>query len=81
MNIRIVGLSSLVAAVSTTVITASACAFVSSGASIELDPFQSASIMTANAKVRVVQLHSRTASTCPNNPEIWDPRAPVCLRG
>jgi hypothetical protein len=82
MHTRIVGVSRLVAAAGATVITAvSAWAFVTSSASIERDPFQFASIMTANAEVRVAQLHSRTASTCPNNPEARDPLAPACLRG
>jgi hypothetical protein len=82
MNTRRVGLSRWVAAASATVITAvSAWGFVSSSASIERDPFQFASIMTANAKVRIAQLQSRTASTCPNNPEARDPLAPVCLGG
>jgi hypothetical protein len=82
MNTRIVGLSRFVAAASATVITAvSAWAFVSSSASIERDPFQFASIMTANAEVRIAQLHSRTPSTCPNNPEARDHLAPVCLGG
>jgi hypothetical protein len=82
MSTRIVGLSRFAAAASATVITAvSAWTFVSSSASIERDPFQFASIMTANAKARIVQSHSRTASTCPNNPEVWDHLAPVCQRG
>jgi len=82
MTTRSVGPSRFVAAASATVITAvSAWAFVSSSASIERDPFQFASIMAANAKVRTVQLQSATASTCPNNPEIRDLRVLVCLRG
>ena len=82
MNTRSVALSRLVAAASATVVTAvSAWAFVSSSASIERDPFQFASIMTANANVRIAQVHSGTASTCPNNPEAQDPLAPVCLGG
>jgi hypothetical protein len=82
MSTRIVGPSRFVAAASATVITAvSAWAFVSSSASIERDPFQFASIMAANAKVRIAQSHSRTASTCPNNPETRDHLAPVCLGG
>jgi hypothetical protein len=82
MNTRTVGLSRFVAAAGAAVITAvSAWAFVSSSASIERDPFQFASIMAANAKVRIVQLHAGTASTCPNNPEIRDPLAQVCERG
>jgi hypothetical protein len=82
MNTRIVGPSRFVAAAGAVVITAvSAWAFVSSSASIERDPFQFASIMAANAKVRIAQLHSRTASTCPNNPEVRDQLAPVCLGG
>ena len=82
MSTRVVSLSRFVAAASATVITAvSAWAFVSSSASIERDPFQFASIMAANTKVRTVQLQSGTASTCPNNPEIRDPLAPLCLKG
>jgi len=82
MNTRIVGLSRFVAAGSAAVITAvSAWAFVSSSASIERDPFQFASIMAANAKVRVAQVQSGTAYPCPNNPEARDPLAPVCLGG
>jgi hypothetical protein len=82
MKTRNVGLSRFVAAASATVITAiSAWAFVSSSASIERDPFQFASVMAANAKLHVAQVQSRTASTCPNNPEVRDPRAPMCLGG
>ena len=82
MSTRFVGLSRIVAAAGATVITAvSAWAFVSSSASIERDPFQFASIMAANAKMHVAQLQSRTASTCPNNPEARDPLAPLCLGG
>lgn len=81
MNTRTVGVSRFLAAVSATVITAvSAWAFVSSTASTERDPFQFASIMTANAKLRIAQL-THAASACPNNPEIQDPLAPVCVRG
>jgi hypothetical protein len=82
MSTRVVGLSRIVAAAGATVITAvSAWAFVSSSASIERDPFQFASIMSANAKAHIVQLQSRSAFTCPNNPEARDPLAPVCLGG
>lgn len=83
MKTRFVGLSRLVAAASATAITAvSAWAFVSSSASIERDPFQFASTMAANAKVRIAQVQGRsTASACPNNPEARDPLAPVCLGG
>lgn len=80
MNTRFVSLSRFLAAASATAITTvSAWAFVSSSASIERDPFQFASVMAANAKVRVAQVQSRTASTCPHNPEARDPLAPVCL--
>jgi hypothetical protein len=80
MNTRFVSLSRLLAAASATAITTvSAWAFVSSSASIERDPFQFASVMAANGKVRVAQVQSRTASICPNNPEAQDPLAPVCL--
>ena len=82
MKTRIVGPSHFVAATTATVITAvSAWAFVTSSASIERDPFHFASIMAANASVRVAQVYIHTASTCPNNPEAQDQRAPVCLRG
>jgi hypothetical protein len=54
---------------------------LASSASIDSDPFQFASIMAANAKLRVVQVQSRTASTCPNNPEARDPLTPLCLGG
>jgi hypothetical protein len=82
MNTRIVDLRRCVAAASATLITAvGAWAFVSSTASIERDPFQFASVMAANAKVRIAQLHNRTASSCPNNPEARDHRDPVCVRG
>lgn len=80
MNTRTTGLSHFVAAAGAAVITAvSAWAFVSSTAT-ERDPFRFASIMAANAKVRIAQLHSN-ASTCPNNPEIRDALAQVCERG
>ena len=82
MNTRVVGPSRLVAAASAAVITAvSAWAFVSSSASIERDPFQFASIMATNARVRLAQSYSGTASTCRNNPDTWDFRAPQCRRG
>lgn len=85
MSTRLVGLNRLVAAATATVITAvSGWAFVSSTASTDRDPFQFASVMAANAKVRevrVAHLPSRTVSTCPNNPEAQDRLAPACLRG
>jgi hypothetical protein len=82
MGTRFVGVRHVVAAASATVITAaSAWAFVSSTASIDRDPFQFASIMAANAKVRIAQVYSRSVSTCPHNPEVRDPRDPVCLGG
>jgi hypothetical protein len=82
MNTRVVGLNRLVAAASAVVITAvSGWAFVSSTASTERDPFHFASVMNANAEVLVAQAPSRTVSTCPNNPEAQDHRAPACLRG
>ena len=82
MKTHTVGLSRCFAAASATVITAvSAWAFVSSSASSARDPFQFASIMAANANVRVARVQSRIASTCPNNLEARDPLAPVCLGG
>ena len=81
MSTRIVSPSSFVAAATATLITAViGAALVSSTASVDRDPFQFASIMTANA-LRVAQLPSRIASACPNNPEAQDHRALVCLRG
>ena len=82
MNTRFVGPSRLFAAAGAAVVTAvGAWAFVTSSASIERDPFHFASIMAANAQVRVAQSYSATASTCRNNPETWDSRAPECRRG
>ena len=82
MTTRTIGPSRFVAAASAVVITAvSAWAFVSSSTSIERDPFHFASIMSANAKVRIAQLSTRIASTCPNNPEARDHRALTCLGG
>jgi hypothetical protein len=82
MNTRVVSPSRLVAAATAAVLTAvSGWAFVSSTASSERDPFQFASVMAANAQVRVAQAYSHPASTCPNNPEAQDHRSPVCLRG
>ena len=82
MNTRFVSLSRVLAGAGALAITTvGAWAFVSSSASIDSDPFRFASIMAANAKLRVVQVQSRTTSTCPNNPEARDPRAPVCLGG
>jgi hypothetical protein len=82
MTTRTVGPSRFVAAASAVVITAvSAWAFVSSSASIDRDPFHFASVMSANAKVRMARLNTRTAAACPNNPEVRDHRAPACLRG
>ena len=81
MSTRLVGLNRFVAAAIATVVTAvSAWASVLSTLPIERDPFQFASIMSANAKVRIAQLNGRTVSACPNNPEAQDQRAPVCLR-
>jgi hypothetical protein len=82
MNTRIVAPSRFVAAASAAVITAvGAWAFVSSSASIERDPFQFAAIMAANAKAQVAQVQSRTAFTCPVNPEARDLMAAKCLGG
>ena len=82
MNTRSVALSHFVAAASATVVTAvSAWAFVGSSASIERDSFHFASIMAANAQVRIAPVQSRTVSVCPNNPEARDPWATVCLGG
>jgi hypothetical protein len=78
MNTRVVGLSYFVAAAAAaTMVAVGASALVSSSAPIEREPFQLASIRTANAEVRVAQWHRRA---CPNNPEALDPLTPVCLR-
>ena len=80
MSTRTAATSQFVAAASAALLTAgSAWAFVSSSASIERDPFHFASIMAANAHVRMAQVQSRTASICSNNPEDRDPRATLCL--
>ena len=80
MNTR-VGLNHFFAAAGATVITAvGAWAFASSGVPAERDRFQFASVMTANASLHMAQRHRGAASTCPNNPEAWDPLAPMCLR-
>jgi hypothetical protein len=82
MNTPTVGLSRLTAAACATVITAvSAWAFVSSSASIDRDPFHFASIMAANAKVRVAQ-QGAPAAVCRSKSETPDYRsAPACLNG
>jgi hypothetical protein len=78
MNTCVVGLSHFVAAAgAVTIMAVGASAFLSSSAPIEREPFQLASIRTANAEVRVAQWHRRA---CPNNPEALDPLTPVCLR-
>ena len=83
MNTPTIGLSRLTAAACAAAITViSAWAFVSSSASTERDPFQFASIMAANAKVRTVQLESRTSSSCEVKADAPDfLGGPVCLRG
>jgi len=82
MNTVTAGLSRLAIAACASAITAvSAWAFVDGTASIERDPFHFASTMAANAKVRVAQAQSRTASTCPNKSEIPGRLPTVCLKG
>ena len=74
MNTPTVGLSRLTAAACATVITAvSAWAFVSSSASIDRDPFHFASIMAANAQVRVAQQDAK-ATVCQSKSETPDYR-------
>jgi hypothetical protein len=81
MNTVTAKLSRLAIAACASAITAvSAWAFVDSTASLERDPFHFASTMAANAKVRVAQAQSRTASTCPNKSQI-EGRSSVCLKG
>jgi hypothetical protein len=84
MNTRTVRLGRFSAAVSATLITAvSTWAFVSSTASLESDPFQFASIMAANAKVRIAQVAVPHQNRLPQEvrvselPGLFVP-APVC---
>ena len=80
MNTLTVRLSRFSAPACATMLTAvSAWAFVNSTASSERDPFQFASVMAANAKVRVAQVQSRTASTCSSKSQ--DRLSSVCLKG
>jgi len=84
MNTLPIGLSRLTAAICATVITAvSAWAFVSSSASIDRDPFRFASVMAANAKVRIAQ-QSVPSAVCRNTSETPDYRLstpPGCRNG
>ena len=77
------GLSRFAVAACAIAITAvSGWAFVDGTASIDRDPFHFASTMAANAKVRVAQTESRTASNCTNKSGIPGRLpAPVCLNG
>jgi len=80
MNTVTAGLSRFAIAACASAITAvSSWAFVDSTASLGRDPFHFASTMAANAKVRVAQAESRTAS-CSNRSQIPG-RQPVCLKG
>jgi hypothetical protein len=83
MNTVTAGLSRVAIAACASAITAvSTWAFLDGTASMERDPFHFASTMAANAKVRVAQTPSRTASTCPNKSSIPGRLpAPVCLKG
>jgi hypothetical protein len=87
MITRSVQLSRFSAALCATAIAAvSAWAFVSSTASSERDPFRFASIMQANARIRVVQViapHDGYLSEgVPNDgqPDLFVP-PPACLKG
>ena len=87
MTTRSVRLSRFSAALCATVIAAvSAWAFLSSTASMERDPFRFASIMEANARVRVVQViaphrgYLSERSRDYGQPEIFVP-PPACLKG
>jgi len=83
MNTVTTGLSRFaIAACASAIAAVSTWAFVDGTASIERDPFHFASTMAANAKVRVAQTESRTASTCPKRSEIPGRLPPrVCLKG
>lgn len=82
MNTVTTGLSRFAIAACASAITAvSAWAFVDSTASLERDPFHFASTMAANAKVRVAQTQSRTASTCASKSQIPGRLSSVCLKG
>jgi hypothetical protein len=85
MNTPTVRLSRLGAAACATMITAvSAWAFVNSTASSERDPFQFASVMAANAKVRVAQTARSRRDHPPEEVRVYAPpdllaAPPPCL--
>jgi hypothetical protein len=87
MNTQTGRLSRLSAAACAAVITAvNAWAFVNSTASIERDPFQFASIMAANARMRVAQTVGSQGDHLPEEVRDSGPSAlfaplPACLRG
>jgi hypothetical protein len=84
MNTRTVRLGRFSAAVCATAITAvSAWAFVTSTASLERDPFQFASIMAANAEVRIAQTAVPHHDRLPQEVRVYElpgllTPAPVC---
>ena len=85
MNTRTILLGRLSAAVCATVITTvSTWAFVTSTASLERDPFQFASIMAANAKVRIAQSAVPQHDRLPQEVRVYElpgllTPAPACL--
>lgn len=85
MNTRTVRLGRFSAAVCATVITTvSTWAFVRSTASLETDPFQFASIMAANAQVRVAQTAVPHHDRLPQEVQVYElpgllAPAPACL--
>jgi hypothetical protein len=85
MNHRTVRLSRFSAPACATMITAvSAWAFVNSTASSERDPFQFASVMAANAKVRVPQTVGSQGDHQPKEVPVYTPpdllaAPPPCL--
>lgn len=85
MNTRTVRLSRFSAPACATMITAvSAWAFVNSTASGERDPFQFASVMAANAKVRVAHTAGSQGDHPPKEVSVYTPpdllaAPPPCL--
>jgi len=85
MNTRTVRLSRFSAGVCAAVITAvSTWAFVGSTASLERDPFRFASIMAANAEVRIAQAAAPHHERLPQEVQVYElpgllAPAPVCI--
>jgi hypothetical protein len=87
MNTRTIRLRRCSAPACATLITAvSAWAFVNSTASLERDPFQFASIMAANAHLRIAQTAASHGDPLPEELQVYGPPdllapPPLCLGG